>query len=111
MNEPDHWDVAARILIALFASIPSTLMATAALLAALRAYRQSQKTFIHVDSRMNQLLEEAKSRARLEGNLEAQAAISGVIPPARGGQDPLREHYLGPRPDLPPPPGTTDRPR
>lgn len=102
MNEHDHWDVVARILIALIASIPSTLMATAALLAALRAYRQSQKTFVHVDSRMNQLLEEAKNRARLEGNLEAQANIAGVLPAARGGQDPLREHYLGPRPDLPP---------
>jgi hypothetical protein len=98
----DHWATVERILIAMFAAIPPTLMAMAALVAALRAYRQAQKTFIHVDSRMTQLLQEAKDRARLEGVLEGQADAAGVLTPPRPPTRTERGFPHGPRPDLPP---------
>jgi uncharacterized protein (DUF3084 family) len=100
----NHWLTFERITIAFFTALAPTLMAAAALIAAIRAYRQSERTFFHVDSRMDQLLQEARDRARLEGVLEGQADAAGVLKPPLPPSRTERGFPHGPRTDLPAPP-------
>lgn len=109
MINPSPTSVAERIVIAFFTALPPTLMALAAVIYAMRAYRQARDAYLKVDSRMDQLLEAERQRARLEGVLEQQASGVEALPPARPPSHTERGYPRGPRTDLPPPPDAPGR--
>lgn len=98
----DHWLTVERVLVALFASIPPTIMATAALVAALRAYRAAKVSADRLDGRLDQLVKAEKGKARLEGTLEGQAEALMPRPKSETWPLPPGDKHRGPRTDLPP---------
>jgi hypothetical protein len=107
----DHWGVVERITIAFFTALAPTLMAAAALVAALRAYRQAKAATEKLDGRIDQLVKAEKGKARLEGTLEGQAEAVMPKPQFEIWRPQEGDKERGPRTDLPPPPDATRGPR
>jgi hypothetical protein len=107
----DHWLTVERITIAFFAALPPTLMALAALIAAIRAYRAAQTSADRLDGRLDQLVKAERGKARLEGTLEGQAEAIMPKPKFEIWQPREGDKERGPRTDLPPPPDATRGPR
>jgi hypothetical protein len=107
----DHWLTVERITIAFFTALAPTLMAAAALVAALRAYRQAKTASERLDGRLDQLVKAEKGKARLEGTLEGQAEAVMPKPQFEIWHPPEGDKERGPRTDLPPPEPPTGGPR
>lgn len=107
----DHWGTVERITIAFFTALAPTLMALAALVAALRAYKQAKTAAEKLDGRLDQLVKAEKGKARLEGTLEGQAEAVMPKPQFEVWRPPEGDVNHGPRTGLPPPPDAPSGPR